>query len=631
MSRSSYLSHESDTSTEDEPKSKRICVLEESEPDYSSSELCTEEVTNTSENNIGYTLETANNSRHRGEHGVSNNSALNENSVETETTNDSFTTAARDDTSDDTSRLDLAADSRSKQSTDNNICNSGEEEAHSDTDDDNLDDENEDSFDIFDENEDAEDVLSDSDVESDGEVLPADYNYTSPLQRWEEAVRNDLYRAVSDGNEQEVITLLANRHDPNQAYFYDGICDYSALHRAVLNSQTNIIERLLEADCNPDLRDRKKMTPLMLAIHTRMDLAGMLIRAGADVNAVCQDGRSVLMGAVQLSLQTVDFLINAGANVNQRSQEGSTALMCACTNGNVDIVRRLLDAGANVNNVDFDGQTALMCAANCGAGEIAELLLDTGADINTGNFRGITALQHAAAMPRGNIMMGALLKAGCDPDQKDALDHTPLIYAIEMGRAINVRALVASNAAVQYKFPMFGLEFTPFELSHLQVHEMVKCVREGERVTPGERSKTASLLVIMKMLVIAGAKVTAKTGDIRKQLNTVRDAIVALHEIDERENQSRLEAEDSTAPESQAQDREKTADMLVRDWQQYTAILDWLLFVHSEPRPLADICRLHLRNHSRPDFHKNLPHFRLPETLQNYVCLHELNKLELTN
>ena len=55
-----------------------------------------------------------------------------------------------------------------------------------------------------------------------------------PLRNWEESVCNPLYRKVSTGNISAVRELLAKGHDPNQAYYYDGLFDYSALHRAVL-------------------------------------------------------------------------------------------------------------------------------------------------------------------------------------------------------------------------------------------------------------------------------------------------------------------------------------------------------------------------------------------------------------
>ena len=73
------------------------------------------------------------------------------------------------------------------------------------------------------------------------------------------------------------------------------------------------------------------------------------------------------------------FLLRHGADVNAVNNDGADALMLASKVGDVDIVKLLLASKANVNLVSKEGKTALMSAKKEGHGEIVKLLEQAGA------------------------------------------------------------------------------------------------------------------------------------------------------------------------------------------------------------------------------------------------------------
>ena len=132
-----------------------------------------------------------------------------------------------------------------------------------------------------------------------------------------------------------------------------------------------------------------------------------LLKAGSDINATDNKGRTVLLdfiGKLEERKETlsdeaqmfgdenypnikefIDYLqtlIKAGANVNAKDNNGSTALIYAtkAKSGNYEgIVSVLLKAGADVNAKDNDGKTAIKLAQEAGNTKIVELLKAAGA------------------------------------------------------------------------------------------------------------------------------------------------------------------------------------------------------------------------------------------------------------
>ena len=84
------------------------------------------------------------------------------------------------------------------------------------------------------------------------------------------------------------------------------------------------------------------------------------LEKGGDVNAVDDEGRTLLMVAVcAADLPMVAMLLARGAALDTQQKQGATALGLAAIAGSVDLVRCLLDAGASINTTDSRGLKAL--------------------------------------------------------------------------------------------------------------------------------------------------------------------------------------------------------------------------------------------------------------------------------
>lgn len=83
-----------------------------------------------------------------------------------------------------------------------------------------------------------------------------------------------------------------------------------------------------------------------------LSIVRLLVKCGADVNAVNQKGFTVLNLECRRrnNMEIIRFLIDSGADVNAANIYGSTPLHMACKIGNLNIARILIDSGANVNS-----------------------------------------------------------------------------------------------------------------------------------------------------------------------------------------------------------------------------------------------------------------------------------------
>jgi ankyrin repeat protein len=234
------------------------------------------------------------------------------------------------------------------------------------------------------------------------------------------------------------------------------------------------------------------LTPLHFAAREgEREAAELLIRAGADIDAVAADGKTALGLAIYNGHYALaSYLIEAGADVNHADAEGFPPLFWAVDRRNMEwnpgfpwtvtedplpLIEQLLLAGADpnayVNNTprsrrNFGGSprvlfaTSLMRAAYSGDIELVQLLLDHGADPLIRNSDNEGALLAASgygwidgySQGRSNAerlqTMQLLVELGADVNWACNDGITPLMVAANFGDVDMIQYLVDQGADI---------------------------------------------------------------------------------------------------------------------------------------------------------------------------------------
>lgn len=138
------------------------------------------------------------------------------------------------------------------------------------------------------------------------------------------------------------------------------LLQYDKLIEATLANDAATVESLLDKGRSPDVVDDKKRTPLILAaVHGYADIADLLVRHKAKVNAEDEFGNSAMFyAAVHDDVDVLDVLIEGHGDVNSKNRQGVTPLMGAAGAGSAGAVEKLLEAHAKAEDTDYTGRTA---------------------------------------------------------------------------------------------------------------------------------------------------------------------------------------------------------------------------------------------------------------------------------
>lgn len=190
---------------------------------------------------------------------------------------------------------------------------------------------------------------------------------------------------------------------------------------------------------------------------------------GANVNQwdygsdIFGRGMSPLMYAVRASKEDiVKLLVEKGANVNHRAFSGTTALHEACRAGHISIVKTLLDSGADHKLRDMHGETPLLTAALNNRPSSLQELIVRGADVrDVISIAPLTATERVGAGPlhlvaRPNqgqhderclqCLLLEYLRRGYSVNNRDSRMNTPLHLAIQAQRVLVVKMLIDAGA-----------------------------------------------------------------------------------------------------------------------------------------------------------------------------------------
>ena len=170
-------------------------------------------------------------------------------------------------------------------------------------------------------------------------------------------------------------------------------------------------------------------TPLLAAFMTEdLDVAALLLRSGADVNVLDNEGWSPLHRASSNGrIDIVRFLLDHCADVNLPGQKHFTPLLLASSAGGLEISRLLVQHGADVNARTVTNWTPLIFALIGNKLDIVRFLLDNGADVNSVCDEGLAPLLLAIHCHGGLDVVKLLLERGadftvCDKDGQTLVD-----------------------------------------------------------------------------------------------------------------------------------------------------------------------------------------------------------------
>jgi len=283
----------------------------------------------------------------------------------------------------------------------------------------------------------------------------------------EQQDKPDLWEAMATGHPEPVRRRLAAGADTGQLHETFGV---RPLSMAAMTGNVEIAKLLLEAGAGVDARNQDESTALHgAAFFGRVELLELLLRAGADPDA--KNARDDTVLNVSMAPWEITEFIGAMLQISMdRAEIEAGRLQCAesllartSTNdptvrlfeairaGSVKAVLGALAEDASLKDWDSGtGWTPLFTAVFLGHEDIVRLLLESGAVVHAQN-KDMGFPLHGAAM-MGHVSVAELLREyGADIDARDGGGSTPLHAATFLGRVEAVQWLIREFADTNLK------------------------------------------------------------------------------------------------------------------------------------------------------------------------------------
>ncbi|MFM2071091.1 MAG: hypothetical protein RLZZ623_1354, partial [Actinomycetota bacterium] len=231
----------------------------------------------------------------------------------------------------------------------------------------------------------------------------------------------------------------------------DGLDDHSTarvLARAVRLGDVDSVRRSIAAGADPNERWGQRVPLAVAADNDRVEIAELLVAAGADVGWTADDGWSALTYADANEFDALaDRLVELGAPVGSRLAHGYTQLHRAARRGDAEAVAALVRS-IGTETPDAHGDTALMLALQFRHGPCVDALLQAEANPNHVNDEWSLLSEAAYADSTREPTTGfaeRLLEAGANPNPPG---YPPLFCTInqEGSSGAVIRRLVDAGA-----------------------------------------------------------------------------------------------------------------------------------------------------------------------------------------
>ena len=260
-----------------------------------------------------------------------------------------------------------------------------------------------------------------------------------------------LHLAAQYGHLPHLEFLLENGADPN----IRDARGLTPLMLAILHRQTGPVRPLLDGGANPNIGDNDGFAPIYRAMEGKMDEAVRTLAEGGsrpellNIRAGQKGYGLAHRAAGSGDVSRLNLLAELGADLNLKENRGHTPLAVAVIDNRPEAVQVLLAAGANPNIADNDGFGPLYHAVIGKKNDIARTLAKNSARGEQLNIRlgekGYGLAHHAAG--KGNVSRLTLLaELGADLNLQENRGYTPLAVAAIDGHHETVLFLLNAGA-----------------------------------------------------------------------------------------------------------------------------------------------------------------------------------------
>ncbi|KAM9551520.1 ankyrin repeat domain-containing protein 6-like isoform 2-T2 [Salvelinus alpinus] len=203
--------------------------------------------------------------------------------------------------------------------------------------------------------------------------------------------------------------------------------EQTALHRAAVVGNSDVISALIQEGCALDRQDKDGNTALHeVSWHGFSQSVKLLVKAGANVHSKNKAGNTALHLACQNGhAQSSKVLLLGGSRPDSKNHVGDTCLHVAARYNHVSMLRVLLGAFCSVAEKNQAGDTPLHVAAALNHKKTVRLLLEAGTESSIRNNAGQTALDQA--------------RDHNNPDIALLLTKAPQVQSFTRGRIVRKR------------------------------------------------------------------------------------------------------------------------------------------------------------------------------------------------
>ncbi|XP_026638903.1 putative ankyrin repeat domain-containing protein 19 [Microtus ochrogaster] len=194
--------------------------------------------------------------------------------------------------------------------------------------------------------------------------------------------------------------LLPNRvlfHFANFPNCFNRLFHRTALHFASCYGHEEIVNILVENNCEINAADNQKTTPLVKAVQMCKEvIVSLLLEHDADPNIKDANDNSALHYAVYVGKPPIAaLLLSYGANIEEKTKDGFTPLLLALRENQLLVAEFLIIRGANIHVSDDRQRTTLMYAVKSDSKHIVDLLLKRDIDVFFKDSFGWNAVRYA--------------------------------------------------------------------------------------------------------------------------------------------------------------------------------------------------------------------------------------------